>query len=126
METHEKNVDLGDLLVLAEQTDKRLDKLEVCAPVRLAVTLSSGGWSDDSGDADYPYQYRLTVKGVTDASIAHAGFDNTNRALAASAGLYNLIQTATDTVIFYAVTAPTSDLTGWLDVTYVPFTRSSS
>lgn len=105
------------LLELARQADERLDALEATTPDAQDMTLASTGWTNDSGDADYPYQYRLTVDGVTTASRADAVLDAGSVAAASGCGVCAVSETDTNTVIFKSRTAPTVNLTGTLYVT---------
>ena len=113
----DKKITLDQHVDLAEQVDKRLDALEAGTPKVMALTLASGGWTEDSGDENYPFQYKLTVAGVTDASRADAVLDAGSVALASDCGVCAVSETATNTVIFKSRTAPTADLTGSLYIT---------
>lgn len=113
---NEENITLGQLLDFAQKADERLDALEGNRAKGQAVTLASGSWTNNSGDTKYPYQYRLTVTGVTTASRADLVLDDASAALAASAGMSAATNTAANTVIFKSRTAPGSNLTGTLYV----------
>lgn len=109
-----KNITFEQLQEFAERADERIDALEGNSPKGRAMTLASGGWTNDSGDANYPYQYKLTVEGVTSASRADAVLDDTSVAVAAACGVCPTTTTAANTVIFKSNTAPTAALTGVL------------
>lgn len=47
----------------AAKVDERLDALEAAKITALNITLSDSGWTENSGDTDYPYRYVLTVTG---------------------------------------------------------------
>lgn len=121
----EKNITLDQLKEFAARADGRLDALEAGTPVRQVLTLDSGEWTDDSGDAEFPYQYRLAVAGVTAASVANAVLDDASAELAYEYGLSSVTDTDTDTVIFRSRTAPDTALTGVMDIIFKPWNSGS-
>ena len=110
------HITLEQLRDLAERSDARLDDLEARRVEGYDLNLSSDNWTADSGDANYPYQYKLTVEGVTAASKADAVLDENSRTVAAGCGVCADSETADNTVIFKSRTAPTAHLTGVLYV----------
>ena len=113
----EGNLSAEAFLDFVKRADKRLDDLEASRPKAQALTLYSANWTDGSGDENYPYQYVLTVDGVTEASRADAYFDKASVDAAAASGVSAETNTAEDAVIFTSRTAPTVNLTGVLYVT---------
>lgn len=114
---NEKNVNLETLIKFAEAADKRLDVVEKNMPLRQALTLSQSGWTNDSGDTEYPYKYTLAVSGVTASSRADIVLDSDSVIVATACGLCNVTDTDTDSVILKSRTIPEADLTGYLYVT---------
>lgn len=111
----EKNVvTVEQMLDFAQKADKRLDALEANATQKQDLTLAASGWTDDSGDTKYPYQYILTVTGVTTASKADAVLDDASVEVASECGVHPNTNTGADTVIFKSKTAPADALTGVL------------
>lgn len=110
----EKYITFEQLQEFAERSDKRLDALEASSSVRNNLILSSGNWTNDSGDEDYPYQYVLTVEGVTAASRVDAELDDGSIAVATACGMCSVTKTAENAVIFKSYTCPAADLTGYL------------
>lgn len=108
------NATLRQLADLAKRTDARLDALEANADKKQALNLEVSGWTNESGSEKYPYQYKLTVEGVTDASRADAVLDDAGEIAAADCGLCAGCDTAADTVIFTCRRAPTAAVTGTL------------
>lgn len=118
--SNSKNITLAQLREFAERADNRLDVLEAGTPKGYALTLAANGWTNDSGDANYPYRYKLTVDGITAASRADAVLDAGSVAVASECGVCAVSETAQNTVIFKSRTAPTADLTGTLYITKTP------
>lgn len=108
------NITLDQLVAFAEQADKRFDALEANADKALDLNLEASGWTNDSGNAKFPYQYKLTVEGVTTASRADALLDADGQSAAAACGVCAVCDTAANTVIFMCRTAPTAAITGTL------------
>lgn len=104
-------------LKFAAMVDKRLDALEANATKQYSLSLTVDGWTNDSGNEEYPYQYVLTVEGVTTASRADALFDDDSQIVATDCGVSTGSDTAANTVILKSRTAPTAVLTGILYVT---------
>ena len=113
----EKKITVKQHVDFAKQVDQRLDALEAGTPKAMDLVLSSNGWTEDAGDANYPFKYTLTVTGVTDASRADAVLDAGSVAIASDCGVCAVSETVTNTVIFKSRTAPTADLTGLLYIT---------
>lgn len=113
---------LDDFLAFVKKADERLDRLEAGTPIKQSLTLSADGWTNDSGDEEYPYQYRLGVVGVTEASVANATLDEASQELAGTCGLSDETQTEAGIVVFKSAAAPSGDLTGVLDITLTPRT----
>ena len=115
-----KNITLAQMRTFVQQADKRLDALEAGTPRGQAVTFAVSGWTNDSGDANYPYQYKLTVDGITTASRADIVLDAASAEAASESGVSTVTETAANTVILRARTAPTSALSGTLYITKTP------
>lgn len=115
--TNDKLVTVGQHVDLAELVDKRLDDLEANSPKGQSLTLAQSSWTNDSGDTNYPYQYNLTVAGLTAESRADVVLDAASVAVASDCGVCAVCETAADTVIFKSRTAPTADLTGLIYIT---------
>ncbi len=115
-----KKITMAQLQEFASRADGRLDALEAGVPVGMEMTLAANGWTNNSGDANYPYQYRLTVDGITAASRADAVLDAGSVAAASVCGVCAVSETADNTVIFKSRTAPTANLTGTLYITKTP------
>lgn len=98
----------------AERADERIDALESSSAVRNNLLLSRDIWTNDSGDEDYPYQYVLTVEGVTATSRVDAELDDNSIAVATACGMCSVTKTAENAVIFKSYTRPAADLTGYL------------
>lgn len=113
------NITLKQLENFAERADERLDALELNATKSYTLTIPANGWTNDSGDAEFPYQCKLTVDGVTSASRADAVLDSGSVAIASDCGVCAASETADNTVIFTSRTAPTASLTGVLYITRV-------
>lgn len=108
------NITLAQFVDFAKKADARLDALEANADKKQALNLAASGWTNDSGSEKYPYQYKLTVEGVTDASRADAVLDEAGEDAAADCGLCAGCDTAANTVIFTCRRAPTAAVTGTL------------
>lgn len=121
----DKNITLAQLQQFAKKADERLDDLEANSPRGMALTLSAGGWTEDSGDANYPYRYVLAVTGVTEASRADAVLDPASVAAATVCGVCVVTETGEGTVIFKSYEAPGADLTGRLYITKTAAQRST-
>lgn len=91
-----------------------IEQLQGFADVRKNLILSSSKWTNDSGDEDYPYQYALTVEGVTAVSRVDAELDDNSIAVATACGMCSVTKTAANTVIFKSYTRPAADLTGYV------------
>ena len=107
-------VTLEQLTDFARRADERLDALEANADKSQDLSLDASGWTNDSGSTKYPYQYKLTVEGVTEASRADAVLDEAGEDVADDCGLCAECDTAANTVIFRCRTAPTAAVTGVL------------
>lgn len=107
-------VTLEQLMDFASKADARLDALEANADKSQALDLTANGWTNDSGSTKYPYQYKLTVEGVTEASRADAVLDEAGEDAAYDCGLCAECETAANAVIFKCRTAPTAAVTGIL------------
>ena len=118
--SNSKKITLAQFRDFVERADDRLDVLEAGTPKGYAMTLAANGWTNDSGDASYPYRYQLTVDGITAASRADAVLDAGSVAVASECGVCAVSETAQNTVIFKSRTAPTADLTGTLYITKTP------
>ena len=114
-----KKITLEQFAAFAQKVDTRLDSLEGNRAKGHPMTISASGWTNDSGDANYPYQYKLTVAGVTDASRADAVLDAGSVVTATACGVCAVCKTAANTVIFTSRTAPTGNLTGVLYIAKV-------
>lgn len=108
------NITLGQFTDFAEQVDNRLDALEANADKQQELNLKADGWTNDSGSTKYPYQYKLTVEGVTVDSRADAVLDDNGEEVAAGCGVCAACDTAANTVIFRSRRAPTAAITGIL------------
>lgn len=115
-----KNITLAQHKAFAKRVDTRLDALEAGTPRGQVVTFAASGWTNDSGDANYPYQYKLTVDGITSASRADIVLDAASAEAASESGVSTTTETAANTVILRARTAPTTALTGTLYITKTP------
>ena len=115
-----KNITLAQHKAFAKKVDTRLDALEAGTPRRQDVTFAASGWTNDSGDANYPYQYKLTVDGITSASRADVVLDAASVDVASESGVSTTTETAANTVILRARTAPTAALSGTLYITKMP------
>lgn len=113
----DKNVTVEQLREFAERADERLDKLEGKEVKAYDLTLAQSGWTNNSGDTNFPYQYVLTVEGVTTASRADAVLDDASIVVASASGMSAACNTAANAVVFKSYTAPTADLTGKLYIT---------
>lgn len=111
-----KNVTMGQLVDFAKKADKRLDDLEMVKMGSMNLVISASGWTNDSGDENFPHRYVMTVDGVTAASRADAVLDDASIKVASVSGVCAVSETAANSVIFKSRTAPTSDLTGTLYV----------
>lgn len=109
-----KNITLEQMGEFAVRADNRLDRLELNLSKGQDLTLSKNGWTKDSGDENYPYQYVLTVVGVTTVSRADAVLDASSVAVASACGMCAVCDTDAGAVVFKSYTAPSSDLTGKL------------
>ena len=116
----DKHITLGQLKTFAAQADARLDALEAGTPRGQSVMLAASGWTNDSGDDNYPYQYKLAVDGITTASRADIVLDAASAAAASESGVSTVTETTAGTVILRAREAPTAALTGTLYVTKSP------
>ena len=114
---NDKVVTTGQFYDFVKLADERLDNLELKIPKHQALTLLKGKWTNNFGDANYPYQYRLTVDGITTASRADVVLDAASVAVASDCGVCAVSETVANTVIFKSRTAPTADLTGFLYIT---------
>lgn len=114
---NDKKITVDQLRDFAQKADERLDDLEASRPVGRALLLASGGWTQDSGDENYPYRYVLAAEGVTAASRADAVLDAASAAAAAESGVCAATETEDGAVIFKSETAPAADLTGVLYIT---------
>ena len=114
---NDKLLTVESFLDFVEKADVRLDDLEANNPKGQSLTLAQGSWTNDSGDTNYPYQYRLTVAGITTASRADVVLDAASVAVASDCGVCAVCETTADTVIFKSRTAPTADLTGLIYIT---------
>lgn len=110
----EKSISLEQLKEFAKRADKRLDDLEENRPKGRDMTLSTNGWTMESGDTNFPYQYILTAEGTTEASRADAVLDSESIVTAISCGLCATTETAENAVIFKSYEKPTTALTGVL------------
>lgn len=108
------NITLEQLQNFAERADARMDRLELNLSKGQDLTLSQNGWTNDSGDEDFPYQYVLPVEGVTIASRADAVLDASSIVVASACGLCAVCDTADGSVVFKSYTVPAADLTGTL------------
>lgn len=120
-----KNITADQLVEFAKMADGRLDDLELNSPKGRVLTLASGGWTQDSGDENYPYRYVLAVEGVTVASRADAVLDTASAAAAAESGVCAATETEDGSVIFKSYTPPAVDLTGYLYVVKAPTLAST-
>ena len=111
------NITLEQLKKMAQLADGRLDKLELHARRKQSLILSADGWTQDSGDANYPYRYVLTVEEVTADSKADAELDSGSIAIAMECGLYPFTETGEGTVTFKSCSVPGASLTGILYIT---------
>ena len=111
---------MGQLRSFVTQADERLDTLEAGTPRTQSITLAASGWASGSGDDNYPYQYRLTVDGVTTATRADVVLDAASAAAAAESGMSTVTETTTGIVILRAAEAPTAALSGTLYITESP------
>lgn len=108
------NITFEQLQEFAERADERLDRLELNLEKGQDMTISKSGWTSDSGDENFPYQYVLSVEGVTAASRANAVLDDGSVVVASACGMCAACNTADGTVVFKSYTVPTADLTGKL------------
>lgn len=108
------NITFEQLQEFAERADERLDRLELNLEKGQDMTISKSGWTNDSGDENFPYQYVLSVEGVTTASRADAVLDAGSIVVASACGMCAACDTADGTVVFKSYTVPTADLTGKL------------
>lgn len=111
------NITLEQLQNFAERADKRLDRLELNSPIKQALLLSADGWTNDSGDTEYPYRYALTVDGITTDSRVDAELDDGSVAVAKACGMYAFTETTENTVVFKSIAAPENNLTGVMYIT---------
>ena len=86
-------------------------------PTEVEFTLAAASWAAGSGITGFPYVYKLTVSGVTAASVADATIDVSCADVAAAAGVCTSNDTEAGTILFYARKAPTADLTGTARIT---------
>lgn len=108
------NITLEQLRGFAKQADERLDRLELNMSKGQDMTLAQSAWTNNSGDENFPYQYVLSVEGVTTASRADAVLDAGSIVVASACGMCAACDTADGSVVFKSYTAPTADLTGKL------------
>lgn len=108
------NITLEQLQDLAERADQRLDRLERNLSKGQDMTLARSGWTNDSGDENFPYQYVLSVEGVSAASRADAVLDAGSIVVASACGMCAVCDTVEGSVVFKSCTVPTTDLTGKL------------
>ena len=113
----EGNLSAKAFLDFVKTADKRIDDLEASRPKAQELTLYRSKWTSGSGDEKHPYQYRLAVEGVTEASRADALFDKASVITASASGVCAATDTVENAVVFTSRTAPTVDLTGVLYVT---------
>lgn len=92
------------------------DALEANMSKGRELTIAKGGWTNDSGDVNFPYQYVLSVEGVTTASRADAVLDAGSIVVASACGMCSACDTVEGSVVFKSYTAPTANLTGKLYV----------
>lgn len=121
-----QNITLGQLLDFAEKADIRLDRLELNMSIDREITIPATGWTSDSGDAEYPYQYSLAVEGVTAASKAEVTLNSAGVVAASNCGLYPGIDTAAGKVIFKSYEIPTTAMSGVLSIKKEAATVSST
>lgn len=107
------NITLEQLQDFAKRADDRLDRLELNMSKGQDMTLAQSSWTA-SGDENFPYQYVLSVEGVTTASRADAVLDAGSIVVASACGMCAACDTADGSVVFKSYTAPTADLTGKL------------
>ena len=119
------NITLEQLVEFAAKVDDRLDTLEASTPKSRSLTILASGWTNDSGDSDFPYQYSLSVEGVTTASRADAVLDDGSSLVAANCGVCAGCETAENTVIFKSRRVPAVDLTGRLDIIKTALVKES-
>ena len=108
------NITYEQLQDFAVRADTRLDRLELNLEKGQDMTISKSDWTNDSGDENFPYQYVLSVEGVTTASRADAVLDAGSIVVASACGMCAACDTADGSVVFKSYTVPTADLTGKL------------
>ena len=108
------NITYEQLQDFAVRADKRLDRLELNLEKGQDMTISKSDWTNDSGDENFPYQYVLSVEGVTTASRADAVLDAGSIVVASACGMCAACDMAEGSVVFKSYTAPAADLTGKL------------
>ncbi|MBQ8143542.1 MAG: hypothetical protein IJ042_01950 [Butyricicoccus sp.] len=118
----DKLAKVGHVLHAAEAADNRLDVLEAeelretAESYKVAFSLATDGWTNDSGDEDHPYQYRLAVDGVVAASGAEAVFDDASITVAEVCCLDPTTYTEDGYVVFRSYEVPSAALTGVLHI----------
>ncbi len=117
------NITLTQFRDFSVRADRRLDALEANMSKGRELTLAKDGWTNDSGDEDFPYRYVLAVEGVTAASRADAVLDGGSIVIASACGVCAACDTVEGSVVFKSYTAPTADLTG---VLYIKKTAAMS
>lgn len=108
------NITIEQLREFADRVDERLDRLELNMSKGQDMTLAQNGWTNDSGDENFPFKYVLSVEGVTTASRADAVLDAGSIVVASACGMCAACDTAEGSVVFKSYTAPAADLTGKL------------
>ena len=111
----DKKITIAQFKKFAKQADTRLDDLEANRAKGQCFTLNKSDWTEDSGDENFPYQYKLMIEDVTAASQVNAVLDANSVVVAVVAGVCSVNETTDDgNVVFKSCEVPTEDLTGIL------------
>jgi len=100
--------------VFTAADNTKLDGIEAGAEVNnaskyTAQTLPSASWSASA--TDYDLEKTVTVTGITATDICMVAIDKNSQDLAVAAELSASVDSGTNTLTFYATTAPTADIT---------------
>ena len=100
--------------VFTAADNTKLDGIEAGAEVNnaskyISQTLPSASWSASA--TDYDLEKTVTVTGITATDICMVAIDKNSQDLAVAAELSASVDSGTNTLTFYATTAPTADIT---------------
>ena len=109
---------VSDILTEIGGAIEQLDANKAYIAVSKDFTLAANSWINDSaGSAQYPYEYELTLSGVSSDVRADVVFDHTSAYHAGSCGMSAISSTAENKVILRSNKQPEQALTGTVYLT---------